>query len=102
MLLVVADVGHDAGPQPLEEGLALGDQGVGGLEQSLGLGPHHRGEERALVGKVVVHQRARDPPGALGDLVDADLVVRTLAEHLGAQCEQFAAPVLRRQTAAGG
>jgi hypothetical protein len=41
------------------------------------------GEERPLVGEVVVHQRPRHA-GPLGDLVDADLVVGPLSEDLRA------------------
>ena len=45
-----------------------------------------------LSGKIVVHQCPGDAR-PFGDLVDADLVVGTLAEHHGAQGEQLGAPV---------
>ena len=84
----------------VRRGLARHRRGVGRLEQPLALGLHHRGEERALVGEVVVHQRARHAR-PLGDLVDPDLVVGTFAEHLGAQRQQLVAPIVGGQPPSG-
>jgi hypothetical protein len=53
----------------------------------------HRGEERPLVGEVVVHQCPGDS-GTLGDLVDADFVVGPLPKDLCTQREQFGASIL--------
>ena len=93
MLLVVAQVRQHTRPQLIEQVLVRVRQGVGGLEEPFALGAHDGGEERPLVREVVIHQRARNP-GPLGDLVDADLVVRALAEHFCAQRQQFVAPIV--------
>ena len=100
MRLLVVHIRQHPGPQLVEHAQFWIRNGVGGLEEPLALGAHHGGEERPLVGEVVVHQRARHP-GPLGDLVDADLVVRALAEHFGAQLEQFVAPILGGQSPSG-
>ena len=54
-----------------------------------------RGEKSPLVGEVVIHQ-GPGYPGALGDLVDADLVVGPLPKNLRTQRKQLGAPILRR------
>ena len=100
MLLVVAQVGEHAVAQLVEQTLARLGRGVGGLEQSLALCAHHRREECPLVRKVVVHQRARDAR-PLGDLIDADVVVGSLPEHLGAQREKLVAPIVGGQPPPG-
>ena len=93
MLLVIAQVRQHTRPQLMEQVLVWVRRGVGGLEEPFALGAHHSGKERSLVREVVIHQRARNP-GPFGDLVDADLVVRALAEHFGTKGQQFVAPIV--------
>ena len=97
MRLLVVQICQHPRTQLVEHAQFWIGNGVGGLEEPLALGVNHGGEERPLVGEVVVHQRARHP-GPLGDLVDANLVVRALAEHFGAEREQFVAPILGGQS----
>ena len=96
MGLVVVEVRQHARPQLFEQAQPGLRGGVGGLEQALALGADDGGEERALVGEVVVHQGPGDA-GPLGDLVDAHLVIGPLAEHLGAQRQQLVASLAGRE-----
>src|SRR4029077_9742264 len=100
VLLVVAQVSQHTFAHLVEQARLRVGRGVGGLEESLALGTDDSGEERPLVGEVVIHQRPRHP-GALGDLVDAHLVVRTLAEDFGAQCQQLVAAIVGGQPSPG-
>ena len=100
VLLVIVQIRQHTRAQLLEYRLAGHRRGVCRLEQPVALGLHHRGEERALVGEIVVHQRAGHAR-AFGDLVDPDLVVRAFAEHLGAQSQQLAPTILGGQPPPG-
>src|SRR6476619_5895732 len=100
MLLVVAQIRQHALAHLVEQALSRLRRGISGLEQPIALGAHHRSEERPFVREVVVHQRPRHP-GTLGDLVDAHLVVRALAEHLGAQRQQFVTTIVGGQPTSG-
>ena len=100
MLLVVAHVRQHTLTYLVEQVFPRLWQGVGGLEESLTLGVHDSREERPLVREVVVHQRPRNA-GTLGDLIDAYLVVRALAEDLRAQRQQLVAAVVGGQPTSG-
>ena len=56
MLLVILEIGQHPGAHPVEQCLPGLRRRVGGFEQLRGAGADDLGEERPLVGKVVVHQ----------------------------------------------
>lgn len=93
VLLVVGHVGQHAEADLLEHRHSDGGLDAGGLVEPIRLVLDDRREERPFVREVVIHQRARNP-GALRNLIDADLVVRSLAENFRPQGEQFSASIL--------
>ncbi|COW99772.1 Uncharacterised protein [Mycobacterium tuberculosis] len=91
---MVGHIGQHAGSYLFEHRHPRGGRLVGRRVQPVGLVLDDRGEERPLVREVVIHQCPRHP-SALGDLIDANLVVRPLPKDLRPQSEQFSAAVLR-------